>query len=31
MKNKIYFVGLFIDARNKNTDLIGFFCFYLAT
>jgi hypothetical protein len=31
MKNKIYFIGLFTDARvrNKNTDLIVFF--YLAT
>ena len=29
MKNKIYFIGLFIDARvrNKNIDLIIIFCF----
>jgi len=29
MKNKIYFIGLFTDARvrNKNTDLIVFFVF----
>jgi len=33
MKNKIYFIDLFTDARvrNKNTDLIVFFCFYLTT
>jgi hypothetical protein len=30
MKNKIYFTGLFTDARvrNKNTDLIVFFIFF---
>jgi len=29
MKNKIYFIGLFTDARvrNKNTNLIVFFVF----
>ena len=33
MKNKIYFISLFTDARvrNKNTDLIVFIYFYLAT
>jgi hypothetical protein len=31
MKNKIYFTGLFTDARvrNKNTDLIVFLFFLL--
>jgi hypothetical protein len=33
MKNKIYFISLFTNARvmNKNIDLIVFICFYLAT
>jgi len=31
MKNKIYFIGLFTDARvrNKNTDLIVFLFKYI--